>query len=83
MVSIMLKFHEFRNGMVVMDDRKGIATAKPTRHGWILTLYAASWVDPRARTQGLIPGKFPHLLLVESRGDARNMLKALAKGPFR
>lgn len=78
----MMTFHEFKNGMTVMDGNRCVASAKSVAsHGWMLSLRAASWVDPRARTQGLIPGKFPHLMLVKSRGEARHEMRLLANQP--
>jgi hypothetical protein len=74
----MLTFHEFKNGMSVMDGKRCLAQGKPTPHGWILTLHGASWIDPRARTQGLIPGKYPNLMLVKTRREAAQVLSGLA-----
>jgi hypothetical protein len=74
-----MTFHEFKNGMSVMDGNRCVASAKPTRgHGWMLIARASSWVDIRARTQGLMPGKYPNLMLVKDRREARAHLSKLA-----
>jgi len=72
-------FHEFANGMSVMDGSRCIASAKPTPHGWILTFRGGCWAHPRARTQGLIPGKFPNLMLLPSRRAVRQEFQKLAR----
>lgn len=77
-----LSFHEIKNGMSVMDDRHCLATAKPTSQGWLLTLHGACWIDPRARavnpTKPQLPShKFPNLMVVRTRGEARRILSSL------
>ena len=73
-------FHEFPNGMTVMDGTICVAVAKKTQsHGWVLRMHAGSWLDPRARTQGLIPGKYPHLLNLRTRPQVVSLMQALTR----
>jgi len=74
-----MTFHEFPHGMTVMDGNRCVAKARfiPSG-GWMLRTYNGCWSDPRARSQGLFPGKFPYLLHVGSKGEARSVLRGLA-----
>ena len=75
-----MTFHEFNWAMTVMDGNKCVAVGRIVGdHGWRLTLHGGSWTDPRARNQGLIPGAYPHLMLVKNKAEARKILKELAK----
>jgi hypothetical protein len=73
-----MTFHEHRNGMTVMDGTRCVAVARaiPPR-GWLLTLHGGCWVDHRARTQGIVPGKFPGILNVNTRAEAIKLLRSL------
>jgi hypothetical protein len=73
-----MTFHEYKHAMSVMDGNRCVASARLVGMGWLLSLRAASWVDPRARTEGLFPGKFPHLLTMPTRVKARRAMQALA-----
>jgi len=74
-----LRFHEFKNAMSVMDGRRCIAVARLTpSHGWVMRVHDGCWTDIRARTQGLIPGKYPNLMRVRTRPQARTILSKLA-----
>ncbi|MXW45224.1 MAG: hypothetical protein F4109_05595 [Gammaproteobacteria bacterium] len=83
-----MDFHEFRNGMTVMDGRRCVAHTKgPMGSGWLLKVHNASWLDPRAgqgaekfRRAGLRIPRDRSYLLVPSRAEARRILKALARG---
>lgn len=73
-----LTFHEFKHGMTVMDGKQCVAVARPTQsYGWVLRVHNGSWIDPRARTQGLIPGKYPNLMNLRTRPSTRNMMRGL------
>lgn len=72
-----MTFHEMSYAMVVMDGNRAVAKARQTPHGYILRTYNGCWTDPRARSQGLFPGKFPYLLVVKRRDEARRILKGL------
>lgn len=73
-----MTFHEFNWAMSVMDGKRCVAAARIVgSYGWRLVLHGGCWTDPRARTQGLLPGKYPHLMLVKSKTEARNVLKGL------
>ena len=75
-----MTFHEFNWAMSVMDGMRCVATAKMVEgHGWKMVLHGASWTDPRARTQGIWPGMYPHLMMVKNRVEARKILKELAR----
>lgn len=74
-----MTFHEFKNGMSVMDGRRCVASAKLTARGWIMTMRDGCWLNPLARTQGLMPGKYPHLMVLPGRREARRELKLLAR----
>lgn len=77
-----ISFHEFPTGMTVMEGGRCIAVARPTvSHGWILRHHDGSWTDPKARTQGLIPGKYPYLLNLRTRPQTRALMSALARWP--
>jgi len=67
-------------GITVMDGRRCVAVARKTVRGpWILRVHNACWTDPRARTQGLMPGKFPYLMHVRTRPEALKHMTALAR----
>jgi hypothetical protein len=72
-------FTELRNGMTVMDARRCVAWAHPARGGWLLKLHGGCWLDPRARTGGIFPGKFPDLLHVKTRREARSIMTRLTQ----
>ena len=77
-----MTFHDHKHSMVVMDDHRLVAKArKIVSGGWQLKVYGGSWTDPRARTQGLFPGKFPNLMLVKTRREALNILCNVATLP--
>jgi len=73
-----MTFHENPLGMTVFDGPRLVAkaTGRP-RVGWLLRMYNGSWVDPRARTGGMFPGKFPYLMKVKNKAEARKILKSL------
>ena len=69
-----MTFHEYKNGMTVMEGGRSIAVARDRgRHGWVLTHYAGCWVDARK-------SRFPNLLQVKTRDIARNLLRNLTEG---
>ncbi len=73
----MLTFHNFKNGMTVMDGLRCIAKAQPVGiGGWLLTLHGASWVDKRP--VGIVPGAFPNIMHVANRHEAAQALRAIA-----
>jgi len=73
-----MTFHERKHAMVVMDGYRRVAKARPiVSGGWQLKTYAGCWIDPRARTQGLFPDRFPDLLHVTSRREARKIMEGL------
>jgi hypothetical protein len=74
-----MTFHDHKqHGFVVMDGSRVVAKArKIVSGGWQLKTYGGCWVDPRARSQGLFPGKFPHLMHVGSAREARLILGGL------
>lgn len=77
-----MKFVENKLAMVVMDGPRVVAKAsrrQATGSTWLLKAYSSSWTDPRARTEGLFPGKFPYLLTVKGKAEARRLLKELAR----
>jgi len=64
-----MTFHEYRNGMTVMEGGRSIAVARDrSPNGWLLTHYTGCWV-PRRR--------FTHLLRVKTRDEARKILRQL------
>jgi hypothetical protein len=75
-----MEFIEHKHGnMIVMDGKNPVAVARKTvSFGYILRVYNACWTDPRARTQGLVPGKYPHLMNILTKREARSIMKALA-----
>jgi hypothetical protein len=74
-----MEFLEFRDNMVVMDGKTCVAVARKTvSWGYILRVHNGCWVDPRARTQGLVPGRYPHLMNILTKPEARKIMKALA-----
>jgi hypothetical protein len=78
----MMVLHDYpkRGNMVVMDGNRVVATCRSVvSGGFLLKVYAGSWVDPRARTQGLFPGKFPGLMVVQTRKEAKAILTAVAR----
>jgi hypothetical protein len=78
-VSHLSVHYNWAHGMTVMDGRRVVAVAKPKgRSGWLLTLYGASWIDPRARNGGVLPGKNPNMLVVKSRHEAAIIMTDLA-----
>lgn len=77
----MMTVHALPNqrGISVFDGKRAIAVARKTGRGpWILRVYNASWTDPRARTQGLFPGKYPYLMHVRTYKEALHHMTALA-----
>lgn len=69
-----MTFHQSNHGMTVMDGKRVVAVARERAHGWLLTLHGASWLDKRARTQGLIPGAYPSLMVVKTRHEAATVM---------
>jgi len=89
-ISMPLSFYEpTKWAMVVMDGNKAVAKAR--HYGgvgwWLLKLESASWTDPRARQpiRDDLPqdfrdlfSKYPNMLAVRSRNEARKIMQGLA-----
>ena len=76
-----MTFHEFKNGMTVMDGRRCVAKARVVPHkGWLLRMYGGCWMDPAARKPTVRGHVNPTLWLVNRRSKARTILNQLAKG---
>jgi hypothetical protein len=75
-----MTFNEYAYAMSVMDGTRCVAVAKRVDgHGWKMVLHGGCWTDARARTQGIWPGKYPHLMMVKNRKEARTILQIMAR----
>jgi hypothetical protein len=58
-------------------------TVAKARHlpagGWLLKIENACWLRPEARTGGLLPGKYPGLMVLKTKQEARRELLLLAR----
>lgn len=78
--------------MIVMDGQRAVAKARKKQLGlWLLSLENACWIDPRARQPiredwpagvDSMWSKYPQLLAVKTKREARKIMQELARGPF-
>jgi len=71
-----MTFHEFYEGraMVVMDERRRVAIARPfgsgSNRGWQLAIAGGCWIGARNR-------RAHNMLVVKTRAEAKKILQSL------
>ena len=75
-----MELHTHRLGLVVMDGRRIVATARPKRSGWVLTMVAGCWATEDAREPNAVGIVDTKRVFRKTRREAAKLMGELA-GP--